>query len=352
MGWNVFTSTGSKKSSVSGATSHAVRAVRSTAQAIPHAAWTAIAFNAVDDYDFGAMHDPSTNNTRLTASASGVYQVEALVPWDTSTSGDRLGRIVKNGSEHVAYVGQTTTSNSGVTPSTFVSTQVFLSAGDYIEVEVYQETGASLDTGVFGYQSDHYFAMSLTNTAIIGGVTPPLVTHSATMPVSPNNGDIWLYTADATAGTTWQFMYNASSASSYKWEFIGGSPRHEYIATLEASATTSWFDLATVGPSVTVPFDGDYISDARAEVRNTLTSTLHRVYLGVAIGAGTPVESHCASIYDGGGGSSEYGGPIAVEYRHDGLSASDELRVRYRNADAATSSWRGRTLSVIPVRVG
>ena len=40
-------------------------------------------------------------------------------------------------------------------------------------------------------------------------------------PASPADGDIWFAGVDG-AGTVWTFRYNAGSASTYKWEFVGG----------------------------------------------------------------------------------------------------------------------------------
>lgn len=43
----------------------------------------------------------------------------------------------------------------------------------------------------------------------------------ATPPGSPSTGDIWKFPADATNGVNWYFVYNAGSASTFKWEFMG-----------------------------------------------------------------------------------------------------------------------------------
>lgn len=59
-----------------------------------------------------------------------------------------------------------------------------------------------------------------------GGQVLPVITSGAFAsgpPGTPSDGDIWLATGVDANGTVWQFRYNAGSASSFKWEFVGGS---------------------------------------------------------------------------------------------------------------------------------
>lgn len=88
-------------------------------------------------------------------------------------------------------------------------------------------------------------------------ITPPFVTS---LPVSPYDGQIIYYRADATNGIIWQLRYNASSASSYKWEFVGGSPIYAYV-----DAGQSWNYVGDYAGSTTViitpPLTGDYVVD-------------------------------------------------------------------------------------------
>jgi hypothetical protein len=82
-------------------------------------------------------------------------------------------------------------------------------------------------------------------------------------PANPNDGDIWIALAvdtgdlSTTNGTVWQFRYNAYSVSTYKWEFIGGSP---FLSTGWSGTTslTSW-QACTGGTSYTMIHAGDYL---------------------------------------------------------------------------------------------
>ena len=88
-------------------------------------------------------------------------------------------------------------------------------------------------------------------------------TMSGGPPSSPQDGDIWIATAVDTNGTRWVFQYNASSGSSFKWEFIGGPPlrtsgdSNAVVTTKTQVGTTGyWYDGATM--SIAVPRAGDY----------------------------------------------------------------------------------------------
>jgi len=81
----------------------------------------------------------------------------------------------------------------------------------------------------------------------------------SSLPSSPVNGQDCYYLADATNGVVWHLKYRSASASTFKWEFVGGGSLHAEVATMESrGAITTYADLATVGPSVTVPVAGEY----------------------------------------------------------------------------------------------
>ena len=57
----------------------------------------------------------------------------------------------------------------------------------------------------------------------------------------------------------WDFVLDDPNAT-YPWRFMGGPPLAHYIDTdqLKAGGGAGYADLATVGPTVTVPLAGDY----------------------------------------------------------------------------------------------
>ena len=123
-----------------------VRATRTSNQSVANTTDTAIQFNAADDFDTNALHDISTNNTRLTASVAGYYHVIGEIKFATSTAGtQRYAKIRYNGSTLKAQSVDANAPATGVTPVIQVSTLVDLSASDYVELMAYQDSGGALN---------------------------------------------------------------------------------------------------------------------------------------------------------------------------------------------------------------
>jgi hypothetical protein len=78
------------------------------------------------------------------------------------------------------------------------------------------------------------------------------------LPSSPVNGQECYFLADATNGVVWHLKFRSASASGFKWEFVGGGSLYSEVLTAENTVSTSFVDLTTVGPQVTVPLAGDY----------------------------------------------------------------------------------------------
>jgi hypothetical protein len=122
---------------------HAARAVPTSAQSIPNATYTAVAF-ASETLDTDNFHDNATNNTRLTVPTGlgGKYKVCGHFIFAGATGGDRSGRIYKNGANSNQSLDQHPASSNfvAVHPELVLS----LAAGDYVELFVYQDSGAAL----------------------------------------------------------------------------------------------------------------------------------------------------------------------------------------------------------------
>ena len=119
-------------------------AYRSTTQSISNAAWVSLAFDA-NAYDYGPVHSTSTNTTRFTAPATGEYHVVGQVTFSADSTGQRGIRIIKNGTVATAY---TLVDATGGSHHTYLnaSASVEMTAGDYVEIQVYQNRGSSLNT--------------------------------------------------------------------------------------------------------------------------------------------------------------------------------------------------------------
>jgi hypothetical protein len=127
--------------------------------------YTTIALE-LEDYDYGSLHSTVTNNSRLTASVDGIYHIQGTVNWATSTSGDRSARILLGGATTVATSTDVTQSTAALLKTTYVSAHYYLTAGQYVELQAFQNSGGSLglDTG-----NNTSFSMALVSPLSGGG---------------------------------------------------------------------------------------------------------------------------------------------------------------------------------------
>lgn len=125
-------------------------AFNSGVQSVASASFTVITFDS-EDYDVGGMHSTSANTSRMTipTGGDGLYLLTANITFAPSTTGNVRGtRFVKNG----ATLGVTATILPGASGSSVGTTSQLVAvmnlvAGDYVEVDVLQDTGSSMNIG-------------------------------------------------------------------------------------------------------------------------------------------------------------------------------------------------------------
>lgn len=102
-----------------------------TSGSLPYA--FSAAANTTQELDNCGMHSIVTNNTRITAQRSGLYQVSGCLQWSTGTIQEM--RLFKNGvfvkGIPEAFFGSNTTALSAS-----IAGQVYMNAGDYIELKI------------------------------------------------------------------------------------------------------------------------------------------------------------------------------------------------------------------------
>lgn len=114
-------------------------------QSIPNITYTALALNT-ERYDTDSIHDNVANNSRLTCKTAGKYLIVANIRIVAGgAAGARTLVIRLNG---VTQIGRTSISASNLTFLRSVSTIYDLAVDDYVEVEVYQNSGGALDVTV------------------------------------------------------------------------------------------------------------------------------------------------------------------------------------------------------------
>jgi hypothetical protein len=174
--------------------------------------------------------------------------------------------------------------------------------------------------------------------------------RGTSLPGSPADGDEYIYVADATLGVVWHFKYRSASASSYKWEFVGGPPMSNEInnaaypgaSEVRAGSSPTYGNLTTTGPSVTLPLAGDYTFDFGA-IGNQGGAGDGLMSFAIGAAAATDAES----LFMNGAG---YGSRTKFVTRNV-PSASSAIVCKYRNTDTGATDYRGRWLKITPVRV-
>jgi hypothetical protein len=130
------------------------RAVKSALQSIPNATYTSVTFAATDTYDTNSFHDPVTNSSRITipTGGTGYYQIFGQITWVAASNHLGIMSFLRNGSDVLAFnlIG---TGNSSTQQAQFMSDVRYLTAGDYIEIQVYQNVGSAIN--VQGSASDN-----------------------------------------------------------------------------------------------------------------------------------------------------------------------------------------------------
>lgn len=99
-------------------------------------------------YDEAAFFD-SGSDTRITIPQTGKYQVQGKVTWNSNATGRRSIFLRKNAAvdDPVSYqAGNTQTAVNGNVTDTAFTAELSLTAADYLTLDVWQNSGGSLDT--------------------------------------------------------------------------------------------------------------------------------------------------------------------------------------------------------------
>jgi hypothetical protein len=189
-----------------------------------------------------------------------------------------------------------------------------------------------------------------TEAALLANAKGAPLAVVTSLPGSPTDGQVVYYqnTAMATVGVVWQLRYRSAAAGSYKWEFIGGAPLDAAIATQQLTTSATYADLATPGPSVTVPLAGDY--DVQLEAAIQCPGGTTDVMMSYQIGATAAVDADHVHWYKIDASQAECN--VAREMRKTALAAGTVLLCKYRRTVAGDGYFKDRRISIRPVRVG
>ncbi len=124
--------------------------------AILTATWTSLGFNT-ERHDTDTMHDTAVNNTRITATTAGLYAISGQANFANHATGNRALRIYLNGAITIAHEEQAS-NGAGVNTQVGVYTQYLLSATDYVELQAYQTSTATINVLSTGNYSPEFMA--------------------------------------------------------------------------------------------------------------------------------------------------------------------------------------------------
>lgn len=137
----------------------AVRVYNSANISISNNTVTALTFDT-ERYDVGSgMHSTSVNTGRLTVptGCGGKYHIGASLVFAANATGRRYAAIRLNGTTLIAIQIEPTNSGTYAT-GIQVSCDYALAAADYVEVEVYQDSGGALNVTFAGNYSPEFWA--------------------------------------------------------------------------------------------------------------------------------------------------------------------------------------------------
>lgn len=117
------------------------RVTHSVTQSVASGTFTTLDFNS-EVFDNNAMHDIGVNNSRITINVPGIYDLGFYGEFSSGVYLRSMFRIQINNSDVIAIEQQTGTGQS--IPQRYgVATVYPLVAGDYVQIEAYQQNGAN-----------------------------------------------------------------------------------------------------------------------------------------------------------------------------------------------------------------
>lgn len=176
-----------------------------------------------------------------------------------------------------------------------------------------------------------------------------VLTPATTLPGSPTDGQQAILVDSTSAPTfVWLLQYSATASV---WLFLGGAPMVSEVLAAETTTSTTFADLSTVGPSLTIPCAGTYLVDwgAQFATGGSTAAGAGEVgveYGGVAISGSSDTVSHTFAASSAG-----YFTSYARRQRaKTGLTAGEAVKCRYRCTEGSPGAeFYNRMLTITPL---
>jgi protein involved in polysaccharide export with SLBB domain len=154
----------------------AVRCYNNANISIANSTVTTLTFNT-NRFDQGTsvpQHSTATNTSRLTCQQAGVYIITGNVQFDNNSTGGREAWIILNGTTSLARKVVLATSGLSAPQDLSLTTEYYLSVGDYVEFQVWQNSGGALNIQLAANESPE-FMMARVDSGGQGFVPIPMV---------------------------------------------------------------------------------------------------------------------------------------------------------------------------------
>lgn len=112
--------------------------------AVPTSTWTSIPWNQ-SERDTDNMHSITTNPERITATTAGVYAISFDVQFSANATGKRQARVHINAASYLELGDSSASASGSIAQHLNSYTEIRLAAGDYVKLELWQDSGADLN---------------------------------------------------------------------------------------------------------------------------------------------------------------------------------------------------------------
>lgn len=134
---------------------------KSGTQSLTNGAWTTLLFDS-EDFDDDAYHSTVTNTSRLVVPTTGRYLIYGQCAFVNNATGARGLWITVNGATTFVKGCFVFVPNVGATYGTFpeIVCELQLTAGDYVELSAFQDSGGALISGSASRAQANFFGIS------------------------------------------------------------------------------------------------------------------------------------------------------------------------------------------------
>jgi hypothetical protein len=171
-----------------------------------------------------------------------------------------------------------------------------------------------------------------------------VTTYGTNLPTSPVDGQRFVLVDSVTNPVfQWEFRYNASSTSTYKWEFVGGAPLSAEDPTGQGSITSTSY--VSTGDQITVSRAGDYILEYGLFMTNNTAQNY--TYMAAKIGAAAVSDDN--GVFVASSFASGYG--YAFFKRRINAIPASTLISFWTHVSAGTGAFGRLYIHLTPVRI-